>query len=234
MERRHSLVTGANRGLGLALVQQLLQRGDHVIATCRQPGKANALNQLVGEHPGRLHVLPLDVTDSRSHRELARELALVTGGEPIQLLINNAGILHGGERFGGVDEKDLDASFQTNARGPLLLTQTLAGQIGDGGCVANISSELGSITLREAFRTPSYAIGKAAQNMVTVLLASALRSRQIKVLALHPGWVRTDMGGEQAALSPAQSAAGLLQVIAQRGLDDSGGFFDWQNQPLPW
>ncbi|KRG71961.1 SDR family oxidoreductase [Pseudoxanthomonas dokdonensis] len=234
MERRHSLVTGANRGLGLALVQQLLQRGDHVIATCRHPGKANALNQLVGEHPGRLHVLPLDVTDTRSHRELARELALVSDGGPLHLLINNAGVLRGGERFGSVDEKDLDASFQTNARGPLLLTQTLAARIGDGGCVANISSELGSIALRDEFRTPSYAIGKAAQNMATVLLASALRSRRIKVLALHPGWVRTDMGGEQAALTPAQSASGLLQVISQRGLDDSGGFFDWQNQPLPW
>src|SRR5688500_9941618 len=94
MIRQNALVTGANRGLGLALVRALLTRGDRVIAACRHPGKANDLNRLTGEHPGRLHVLPLDLTDPKSHHELARELPLVLGNDAgegrIDLLINNA------------------------------------------------------------------------------------------------------------------------------------------------
>ena len=95
MDRKHCLVTGANRGLGLELVRQLLGRHCHVVATCRQPGKATALNTLAGEHPGRLHVLPLDVADPRSRAELVRELPLVTDEESLHLLINNAGVLRG-------------------------------------------------------------------------------------------------------------------------------------------
>ena len=234
MDRRHCLVTGANRGLGLEFVRQLLGRRHHVVATCRHPGKATALNTLAGEYPGRLHVLPLDVAEPRSHAELARELALVADGEKLDLLVNNAGVLRGGERFGHVQAADLEASFRTNAMGPFLLVQTLAPQIADGGTVANISSEVGSIALRQEFRTPSYAIGKAAQNMTTSLLAQALESRRIKVVALHPGWVQTDMGGEQAALTAQESVAGLLQVIDRLDQDDSGGFLDWQGQTLPW
>lgn len=234
MDRRHCLVTGANRGLGLEFVRQLLARGDHVIAACRHPGKANALNLLAGEHPGRLRVLPLDLADPRTHGALAAEIALVTDEQPLDLLINNAGVLRGGERFGQVQAADLEASFRTNAAGPFLLTQALAPQLADGASVANISSEVGSIALRQEFRTPSYAMGKAAQNMATSLLAQALAARGIKVVALHPGWVRTDMGGAQAALSAQESVAGLLHVIHQLSPGQSGGFFDWQGQPLPW
>lgn len=234
MDRHHCLVTGANRGLGLEFVRQLLARGDHVIAACRQPGKARALNLLAGEHPGRLHVLPLDLTDTRSIAELARELALVNDGEPLDLLINNGGVLRGGERFGSVAAADLDASFRTNAAGAFLLTQALANNLADGASVANISSEVGSITLRQEFRTPSYAMGKAAQNMATSLLSQALAARGIKVFALHPGWVRTDMGGDTAALSAGESVAALLALLHRLTLDDSGQFFDWQGQRLPW
>ncbi len=234
MDRRHCLVTGANRGLGLEFVEQLLARGDSVIATCRQPGKAQALNVLAGEHPGRLHVLPLDVDDPRSHAELARELRLVLDGQSLDLLINNAGVLKGGERFGSVTLSDLEASFRANAAGPFLLTQALADQLATGAIVANISSEVGSIGLRQEFRTPSYAIGKAAQNMGTSLLAQALAENGIIVVALHPGWVRTDMGGPQAELAPGESVSGLLQRMARLGPEDSGRFFDWQDQTLPW
>ena len=234
MDRKHCLVTGANRGLGLELVRQLLGRHCHVVATCRQPGKATALNTLAGEHPGRLHVLPLDVADPRSRAELVRELPLVTDEESLHLLINNAGVLRGGERFGQVAHAALEASFHTNAAGPFLLPQALAPRLAEGGVVANISSEVGSIGLRQEFRTPSYAIGKAAQNMATSLLAQALSTRHVTVVALHPGWVRTDMGGQNAALSVEESAAGLLHVIDRLTPDDSGSFLDWQGQSLPW
>lgn len=238
MERKagtqHCLVTGANRGLGLELCRQLLARGDRVVAACRQPGKATALNTLAGEHPGRLHVTPLDVAEPKSHAALARELPLLTEGEPLDLLVNNAGVLRGGERYGSVQAADLETSFRTHALGPFLLVQTLTPQLADGARVANISSEIGSIGLRQEFRTPSYAIGKAAQNMATSLLAQALAPRGIVVVALHPGWVRTDMGTERAALSPQESARGLLQVIGGLQACDSGAFLDWRGQTLPW
>jgi NAD(P)-dependent dehydrogenase (short-subunit alcohol dehydrogenase family) len=229
---RHSLVTGANRGLGLEFVRQLLARGDRVVATCRHPGKATALNPLAGEFPGRLHVLPLDVADPKSIAELARELPLVCA--TLDLLVNGAGVLHSGERFGSVSAATLDDSFRTNARGPLLLVQALAPLLADGARVANITSELGSIAALTRFGTPSYNISKAAQNMVTALLAKALAARGIIVLALHPGWVQTDMGGSGATLAPAQSVQGLLQVIDGATLQSSGQFFDWHGDALSW
>jgi len=228
------LVTGANRGLGLALVRQLLARGARVIATCRQPGKATVLNVLAGEYPGHLHVAPLDVAEPTSHAALALELPLLTDGEPLDLLVNNAGVLHGGERYGSVQAVDLEASFRTHAAGPFLLTQRVSPLLADAARVVNISSELGSIALRREFRSPSYAIGKAAQNMATVLLSHALRTRGIVVVALHPGWVRTDMGGASAPLDPQASAAALLEVIAGLRAEDSGTFLDWQGNTLPW
>lgn len=234
MEPRHCLVTGANRGLGLEFTRQLLAGGARVVATARHPGRATALNALAGEHPGRLHVLPLDVAVARSRDELLRELPLVLGQRRLDLLLNNAGVLHGGERFGQVAEADLETSVRTNAIGPFLLVQALAGLLADGGIVANLSSEIGSIALRREFRTPSYAIGKAAQNMATVMLSHALQPRGIRVVALHPGWVRTDMGGERAPVLPAEAAAALLQVLERLGPTDSGLFLGPDGAVLPW
>lgn len=226
------LVTGANRGIGLAFVQHLLARGDRVVATCRQPGKATALNTLAGEYPGRLRVLPLDVADARSRAELARELPLVC--ERIDLLVNNAGVLHSGERFGQLSVAHLEDSFRVNTLGPLLLTETLAPTLADGAKVANLSSMMSSIASRDSFRSPSYCISKAAQNMATVQLAHALAPRGIVVLALCPGWVRTDMGGTGAQIEPDQSVGGLLRVIDAAGPADSGRFIDWQGRTMAW
>ncbi|MES2672573.1 MAG: SDR family oxidoreductase [Pseudomonadota bacterium] len=229
---KHCLVTGANRGIGLEFVRQLLARGDRVIATCRHPGKATALNTLTGEYPGHLHVLPLDVANEKSRAELVRELPLVA--DRIDLLINNAGVLHSGERFGQLSAAHLDDSFRTNASGPLLLTEALAPALADGATVANLSSTLGSIASTDRFGTPSYNISKAAQNMATLLLAHALRDRGIRVVALHPGWVQTEMGGDGAQIAATASVVGLLRVVDGLSLDDSGRFLDWQGQPQPW
>lgn len=238
---RHALVTGANRGLGLEFVRQLLARGDRVVAACRHPGKATALNTLAGEHPGRLHVLPLDAGAPKSHAELARELPLVLGDDGTQsdsgrldLLVNNAGVLHSGERFGQLAAAHLEDSFRINAAAPLLLTQALAPLLADGARVANVSSQLGSIANCDRFGTPSYNISKAAQNMATRLLAHALGERGIVVLALHPGWVQTDMGGKDATLDASSAVAGLLRTIDAADMAASGSFIDWQGQALPW
>ena len=194
---RNVLVTGANRGIGLELARQLLARGDHGVAACRQPGKATALNALAAEHPGRLHVLPLDVASARSRAELVRELPLVLGDDArLDWLVNNAGVLHSGERFGHVKEAILEDSLRVNAIGPFLLAQALAPMLVDGGRIANLSTIMASIASRTEFRSPSYSASKAAQNMLTVQLARALAPRGIVVLALHPGWVMTEMSAD--------------------------------------
>ncbi|WP_133501576.1 SDR family oxidoreductase [Cognatilysobacter terrigena] len=234
MPRRNVLITGANRGIGLEYVRQLLARGDHVIATARHPGQAHDLNRLVAEHPGRLHVLPLDVMDPKAEVEIARELPLVLGDERLHLLINNAGLLHSGERFGHVPAKNLEDSFRTNAMGPFLLAQAVAPLLADGAKIANMTSQLGSIANTTRFGTPTYNISKAALNMVTRLLAAALADRGIAVVSLHPGWVQTDMGGAGAPVTPSQSVEGLLRVIDKLDVAHSGSFVDWQGTPLPW
>ena len=232
---RNVLVTGANRGIGLEFCRQLLAAGDHVIATCRQPGKATALNTLAGEYPGRLHVLPLDVAQPKSRAELVRELPLVLGDDArIDLLVNNAGVLHSGERFGHLDQAVLEDSLRINAIGPFLLSEAVAPLLADGARIANLSSVMGSITRQGAFRSPSYGASKAAQNLLNAQLAHALAARDIRVLSLHPGWVQTDMGGTGAEVTPAASVAGLLQVIDAATPAQSGSFLDWRGQSVPW
>lgn len=237
---RTALVTGANRGLGLEFVRQLLARGDHVVATCRHPGKATALTALGAAHPGRLHVLPLDVARETSRAELARELPLVLGENGrLDLLVNNAGVLHSGERFGHLQQALLEDSLRTNAVGPLLLVQVLAPLLRDGDgqhspVIANLSSQLGSIASVTRFGTPGYAISKAAQNMATAQLAQALAPRGIVVLALHPGWVQTDMGGPQAPDPVDTVVAGMLRLFDATTPAQTGRFFDWQGRTLPW
>ncbi|TWI13564.1 SDR family oxidoreductase [Aerolutibacter ruishenii] len=228
----HCLVTGANRGIGLEFTRQLLARGDRVTATCRHPGRATALNALAGEHPGRLHVLPLDITEAKSHAELVRELPLVGGG--IDLLVNNAGVLHSGERFGQLTAGNFEDSFRTNAVGPLLLTQALAPHFVTGAKVVNLSSVLGSIGSVDGFHTPSYAVSKAALNMVTALLAQALAERGATVLAFHPGWVMTDMGGDGAQLPAGDAVAAMLRVVDGATPTDSGRFLNRHGEPVPW
>lgn len=233
-QRRNCLISGANRGIGLEFTRQLLARGEHVIAACRHPGKATALNALAGEHPGRLHVLPLDVADPKSRASLVHDLPLVLGDDRLDLLVNNAGVLHSGERFGHVEAAILEDSFRTNAIGPFLLAQALAPLLKDGARIANLSSVMASIASRGEFRSPSYCASKAAQNMLTVQLAQAVAARGIVVLALHPGWVQTEMGGEHATVPTADAVRGLLQVVDGATPAQSGSFLDWRGGALPW
>ena len=234
MDARHCLVTGANRGLGLEFTRQLLAAGAHVVATARHPGKATELNALSAQHPGKLRIQPLDVAEPKAIAALLAELPLAEASPSLDLLVNCAGVLHSGERFGSLDPAVLEDSFRTNAMGPLLLTQALAPRLVDGARVANLGSVLGSIGSVSRFGTPAYAISKAAQNMATAMLAQALAPRGIIVLALHPGWARTDMGGDNATVPVAESVAGLLRVIDGATMSDSGTFRDWRGQTLPW
>ena len=235
MHIRHCVVTGANRGLGLEFVRQLLARGDHVLAACRTPGKASALNALAGGHPGRLHVLPLDVASEVSRNAFVHELALVPGDDArIDLLVNNAGVLHSGERWGQVQAAVLEDSLRTNAMGPFLLTQALAPRLAEHGKVAFVSSIMASIGTRHEFRSPSYCASKAALDMLAVQAAHALAPRGIAVAVLHPGWARTDMGGAGADVAPQDSVAGLLRQIDAADASQPLQLRDWRGETLPW
>jgi NAD(P)-dependent dehydrogenase (short-subunit alcohol dehydrogenase family) len=227
------LVTGANRGLGLEFVRQLLGRGDRVYAACRHPGRALPLTELAAAHPGHLAVLPLDVDKERSIAELAREVAALT--DSLDVLINNAGVLVSGERFGSLVAKSLIDTFAANVTGPVLLTQALAPLLEkcDAAKVMNISSVLGSIERASQFGTPSYAISKAALNMATRQLAYALAPR-VTVFCVHPGWVRTDMGGSSAEITPQASVSGLLKVLDAIKPADAGSYRDYRGKTLPW
>jgi NAD(P)-dependent dehydrogenase (short-subunit alcohol dehydrogenase family) len=231
---RRVLVTGASRGLGLEFTRQLIANGDRVIAACRDPARAKSLQALASKHPDRLHLRTVDMTDTHSVNALAAETSGLFDG--LDLLINNAGTLVPGERFGAVTAEALTSSLQVNMVGAFLLTQALAPALAKGGhaIVANISSQLGSIARTDSFYTPSYAISKAALNMATVLLARGMADSGVCVVAFHPGWVKTDMGGASAPLAPTASVHGILSVIAGLTLKASGSFVDYQGHPMPW
>jgi len=228
-----TVITGANRGIGLEMTRQCLARGERVVATARDPAAATALEELGRDHSGQLRVLPLDLADPLSIAACAQAIGKI---EPqVDRLINNAGTLLRGERFGEIEAAVLTQSFAVNAAGPMLLTQALAPLLTHGsGKVLNLSSILGSISERDGFYTPSYSISKAALNMATRLLAHALSEQGVVVVCAHPGWVRTDMGGAGAEIDPSESARGLLALLDRVEAADSGGFFSWQGQPLAW
>lgn len=231
---RTVIVTGANRGLGLEFTRQLLARGDRVVAACRQPGHADALTELAGAYPGHVHVVALDAADGRSRAAFVDEVA--AGHAAIDLLVNNAGVLPSGERFGHLDAGVLEQTLRVNTVAPLMLAQALAPLLARGSRprVFNISSRLGAIALTKSFGTPSYAISKAALNMATVQMAHALNPLGIGVLAASPGWVRTDMGGDKAPLTASESVHDLLDMLDRRQDLGAGEFVDRSGAVLPW
>lgn len=231
------VITGANRGLGLALTRRHVEAGDHVYAGCRRPEEAEALRALAG-----VTVLPLDVTDAGSIRAFAEAVAKHT--TQLDVLINNAG--SNATSFGGDAERsgvlELDPAhfrdqMEINAVGPMLVTRALLALLrkSSGARVVNISSQLGSLSLgAQMLRDIGYNASKAALNMITAALAGTLESDGIIAVAVHPGWVRTDMGGAQASLSADESAAALSATVAGLTARDNGSFLNWDGSPHPW
>ena len=232
MPAMRCVVTGANRGIGLEFVRQLLARGDEVTAGCRDPAAATELHALA--HDGRLQVVALDLADDASRAAFVA--AVAARFEGIERLINVAGMLVSGERFGAVAQETLVRTFTVNTAGTFLLTQALAARLaaGRGARVASISSGMGSIARLEGFHAPSYSISKTALNMASALLAQALNPLGVGVLTLSPGWVRTAMGGPSAPLPAATSVAGMLATIDGRPGLPAGEFLDHDGTPLPW
>ena len=228
------LVTGANRGLGLAFTTELLERGARVLACCRTPAEAEALAALAAVHGERLAIHAFDVADAAAIEALPAVVARHL--QRVDLLVNNAGVLVSGERFGNVKAASLAGSFAVNASAPLLVTQALAPllALGNKPRVLCITSQIGSIAQANGFRTISYAMSKAALNMAVKRLAAELAPRGIVVLAAHPGWLMTEMGGKSATLAPVDSAHALLQLIERAKVADAGKFLAYDGAELPW
>lgn len=220
------LVTGANRGIGLEFVQQLQANGYEVIGTARNPAKATEL-QATGAR-----VEQLDVTDQASVDSLAERL----NGIAIDILINNAGMLNRGDST--LDTLDFDVmerSFQVNSLGPLRVTQALLPNLnaGEGKTIVNITSRLASIELSTG-GLYSYRASKTALNQINKIVSSELASEGYTSIVMHPGWVRTDMGGASATLSTSESVSGMLKVIKGLTTESNGKFFNYDGEPLPW
>ncbi|AGC43382.1 CsgA protein [Myxococcus stipitatus DSM 14675] len=225
------VISGANRGIGLELVRQCLQRGDEVHAGVRAPERASELAALAQGAHGPLHLHALDVTDEASVRAFA---AAIPG--PVHLLINNAGVRSRPDDLAGLDSDDLTRTFQVNAVAALRMTLLLRPQLraAGGAKVANLSSNLGSIADNSWGGAYGYRMSKAALNMATRSLGYDLKEDGILAFALSPGWVRTDMGGSEAPTAVDLSVSGLLSVLGRLGAEDTGGFFDFEGKRLPW
>lgn len=226
------MITGANRGIGLALTMELLRRGDHVVAAARNPW-GGALGELAAAHPAALLPLELDVTSDES--VAAAKGAL--DGRPIDVLVNNAGI-HGPRGTESALAMDFDVwreVFEVNVYGPLRVSQALLANVeaGSGRKIATITSRMGSIGLNPS-GSLAYRSSKAAVNMAMVVFGNAMRERGIAQLLFHPGWVRTDMGGGGADIAPSESAAGLIATIDASGMAQTNSFRTWQGEPIPW
>ncbi len=226
------LVTGANRGVGFELTRQYADDGCRVIACCRSPDDAENLQRLSEQSEGRVSAHRLDVTDADTVAELASDLSETT----IDILINNAGILGGDPNtIFGMDYAGWTDAFATNTIGPFRVIEALIENIkrAETPKIITISSQLGSLN-RKGGVSYAYKSSKAAVNKVMQVLAEDLKDEGIIVCPVHPGWVRTDMGGQQADLSPAESASGLRQWIASLTLEDSGLFFKWNGERHEW
>lgn len=250
----NAVVQGASRGLGLALVQRLLAtRGvAGLVATCRHPGQAETLQKLANDSEGRLAITELDVTDEDQIADAAAFTARQF--DELHLLLNVAGVLHD-ETRNVYPEKKLDDvradavlyNFKVNALGPLLVMKHFVGLLADEqrAVIANISAKVGSIGANKLGGWYSHRASKAAQNMFTHTTALELqhhqKTRQTVCVALYPGTMDTELSApfqssipDHKIFSPSQAADQLLTVIDGLKSADSGGFFDWNGDPIPW
>jgi len=219
------LITGANRGIGLALAQRFAVRGDRVIAACRHTSPAL-------QATGASVEAGVDVTDGPALAALAQRLA----GTRIDLLVLNAGILSD-EALGGIDEDGfarMRRQFEVNALGPLRVAQALLGRLDRGSRIAIVSSRMGSVGDNSSGGHYGYRASKAAANAIGKSLAVDLAPRGIGVFLLHPGFVSTDMVGGRGEVSPEQAAGQLVERLDQLTPTQTGTFWHANGSALPW
>jgi len=232
------LITGANKGLGLGFATRYAHDGWRVLAACRRPHAATALNALAQTHDVQVHAL--DVTDHPTIDALADTLK----AEPIDLLLNNAAVQGGHpQKFGHTDYAAWDLAFQTNVMGVMKMCEAFAPHLerGDKKLIVNVSSRTSSIankTKADPDNTKGelhqYRSTKTALNMVSRCMAWELQPRGIAVVLLGPGWVRTDLGGPNARLSVDEAIAACVPTINALTMADTGQFRGHDGSVVPW
>lgn len=228
------LITGANRGIGLEFARQYAADGWQVVACCRQPQQAEALNRLADQYQDRFSIHRLDVRELTEIDQLSHKLQDL----PIDILINNAGVYphaQNGE-FDRISYDDWMEAFRVNTFAPLKMVEALVEQIACSQLkiVATITSKMGSIADNQRGGSYIYRSSKAAVNMVVKSLAVDLQPRGIIAVLLHPGWVQTDMGGRDALISTKQSVTGMKSILDRVTHSDTGKFIAYDGQHIPW
>jgi len=228
------LITGANRGIGLEFCNQYASEGWRVLACCRDPGKADALNRLAARYPDLVKLHALDVTNHAQIEQLARTLS----DETIDLLINDAGVYPAADKggFGHTDYAEWMAAFNINTMAPLKMVEAFVEQITRSKLklIVTITSQMGSIDDNGSGGSYLYRSSKAAANMVVKSLAVDLKENGITSVAFNPGWVKTDMGGPNAMIPVEQSVSDMRKVIAGLTLADTGKFIGNDGVVIPW
>jgi NAD(P)-dependent dehydrogenase (short-subunit alcohol dehydrogenase family) len=220
---KNILITGANRGIGYALSKNYAEQGDKVFAVCRT--STQALRDLLG-----ITVIDgIDVTDDQKLDVLKNILDNIN----LDIIINNAGIMTE-EVFGEIESKDLVDQFIVNAVAPLKLTQALRKNLSTGSKVIFITSRMGSASDNTSGGYYGYRMSKSALNSAGVSLAQDLKPDNISVIMLHPGFVQTDLVGNQGDISAAESAKNLIKRIGQLNIEHSGEFWHANGEQLPW
>lgn len=229
---KNVFITGANRGIGLELTRQYLAAGEKVFASARDPS-IEGLSRLTERYPDNLKIVMLDVTDESNIQTVAGSLE----GTSIDLLINNAGLFHSKhEDFSSLNPDIWIEEFRVNSIAPFLVTRALKSNLANANSsvVGMISSKMGSMGDNQSGGNYSYRSSKAALNAVSVSLANDLSDLDISVVALHPGWVQTDMGGPNGLIDVETSATGLKAILDKAGKAESGKFYDYSGKQLPW
>lgn len=225
-----AIIVGASRGLGLGLVEELARRGWEVLATVRDPDGSPELNQLA--LGGKARIERLDVVDPQSALRLRDNLE----GETFDLVFVNAGMAaRKGTNITNVDDDSFGLLFETNALGPVRTAEQLIGKVAPNtGVVAFMSSRLGSVADRTSDHAELYSASKAALNSLVRAYAARHAEKGLAVLAIHPGWVKTEIGGDAAPLDVETSARSVVEVIEQRRKDRASGFYDHSGAVIPW
>ncbi|MCW9033193.1 MAG: SDR family oxidoreductase [Rhodospirillales bacterium] len=223
------LITGASRGLGKEFTRQYAADGWRVIATCRtMEGGAN-----LRDVEGNLEVHLLDILDHGAIEKFSTELK----NESIDVLLNNAGVY--GVKGAGFGESNYEAwtrEFQTNVHGPMKMAESFIEQVArsEQKIIATLTSKMGSISDNQMGGSYVYRSSKAAMNAVNKSLSIDLKGRGVSCVALHPGWVRTDMGGPQGLIDAPESVNGMRQVIGEVDLSKTGHFYNYDGTEIPW
>jgi NAD(P)-dependent dehydrogenase (short-subunit alcohol dehydrogenase family) len=221
---KNVLITGAGRGIGLALTKEFTQHGDRVLGTYRNDAHAKELRQM------NVIAVKADVTDEKSFTSLKSEIKKLGH---IDILINNSGVI--GSESASLLELNIDEVAEViavNSLGPMRICQLVLPFMAKSGTIVQITSQMGSIQDNGSGGYYDYRMSKAALNMFNKSLSKEFP--HLTCLALHPGWVKTDMGGAGAAITPEESARGLFEVIVKSKPSQSGQFFNFRGQSLPW